>query len=155
MVRALSAAAIHQTGAGRPSELDYEAIAKELMFRRGGVNQITKNLRDEVVQKVAKVLKEGGDRDAVERAIREAVDFWRQGHVETVALTEAVHAYNEGTLAAAEANGFGHVLVEDGTDSDEPCKQADGALWTIDHARQHRLEHPRCRRAFTPYNPPA
>lgn len=153
--RAISAAAVHQLGAGRSSDLDYEAIAKELLFRRGGINQITKNLRDEVVQKVGKVLKEGGSRDDVDRVIREAMDFWREGHMETVALTEAVHAYNEGTLAVAESNGFSHVLVEDGTDSDAACAEANNALWTIDHAREHRLEHPRCRRAFTPYNPPA
>jgi hypothetical protein len=67
-----------------------------------------------------------------------------------VALTEAVHAYNEGTLLALEARGDTEVFVEDGHDHDGPCIEADGSVWTIEYARDHRIEHPNCRRAFLP-----
>jgi hypothetical protein len=68
----------------------------------------------------------------------------------TIALTEATRGYNESTLAVAEAAGLTHVQVEDGDEHDAPCIEADGSVWSIDHAREHTLEHPRCRRAFTP-----
>lgn len=131
-------------------EIDYDALAKEIVFRAGGVRSITNNLKNEVGQKVAKALAEGQSRGDVERAIREAMDFWRESHAETVAMTEAVHAYNEGTITVAELTGHDAVFVHDGRDHDEPCIEADGKVWDFDTARANRLEHPRCRRAFTP-----
>jgi hypothetical protein len=29
------------------------------------------------------------------------------------------------------------VQVEDGDEHDEPCKEADGQVWTLDHAREN------------------
>jgi HK97 family phage portal protein len=154
-VRAASAAAIHQGTRGLVPEddLDYEAIAREVVFRKDGVRGITDTLKKEIVQKVAQAQREHKDRTEIEQIIREAVDFWRQSKAETVALTEAVHAYNESTLSIAEATGHSQVMVTDGRDDDQPCVEADGSIWDIDHARQHRLEHPRCRRAFIPLAP--
>lgn len=147
--RAVASAAIH-SGLHPEDEVDYEAIARRMIYRKDGVEGITNNLKDEIAQKVGRVLNTGGSREDVDRVIREAIEFWRETHAETVAMTEAVTAYNEGTLSVAEAAGISEVLVQDGHDHDEPCQQADGSVWTIEHARQHRLEHPRCRRAFTP-----
>lgn len=149
--RAISAAVIADAKLGRQTnDLDYEAIASRVIHREGGVNSITDNLKNEIVQKVSVAVKEGKGREEVDSIIRESMDFWRQSHMETVALTEAVHAFNEGTLSVAEATGHTEVVVFDGTDSDEACADADGQIWSIDHAREHRLEHPRCRRSFTP-----
>ncbi len=131
-------------------EIDYDALAREIVFRSGGVRKITANLKDEVAQKVAKALAEGQTRGDVEAAIRESMDFWRESHAETVALTEATHAYNEGTITVAELTGHDAVFVHDGRDDDEPCITADGQVWDLETARANRLEHPRCRRAFTP-----
>jgi hypothetical protein len=146
---AASAASIH-SGLHPDENIDYDAIAKRIVYRRQGLEGITANLRDEIAQKVGQVLNSGGTREDVDRAIREALDFWRETHAETVALTEAVTAYNEATLDVAEAAGVNEVLVRDGNDDDQPCIDADGSIWTIAHAREHLLEHPRCRRAFTP-----
>lgn len=150
--RALSTAAVQQGREGRipEDEIDYEALAKELVYRRDGVRAISDNLRDEIIQKVAKALEDDAERDDVEAIIRQSVDFWRESKAETIALTEATHAYNEGTLVVAEATGHNHVFVHDGLDHDDPCREADGKVWTISEARERRLEHPRCRRAFTP-----
>jgi HK97 family phage portal protein len=147
--RALSAAAIH-SGLHPDDDLDYDAIARRHVHRKEGVEGITANLKDEIAQKVGQVLNTGGSRDDVERVIRESIDFWRQTHAETISLTEAVRAYNLGTLETAEAAGVAEVLVQDGHDDDQPCIDADGSVWDLAHARQHLLEHPRCRRAFTP-----
>lgn len=149
--RAISAAALADAKLGRQTnDLDYEAIASRVIHREGGVNSITDNLKNEIVQKVSRAVKDGKGREEVDAIIRESMDFWRQSHMETVALTEAVHAFNEGTLSVAEATGHTEVVVFDGTDSDEACADADGQVWSIDHARDHRLEHPRCRRSFAP-----
>jgi HK97 family phage portal protein len=149
--RAISAAVIADARLGRQAnDLDYEAIAARLIDRPEGPSGITANLKNELIQKVSLAVKEGKGREEVDRIVRESMDFWRQSHMETVALTEAVHAYNEGTLSVAEATGHDEVVVFDGTDSDEACADADGQVWTIAHAREHRLEHPRCRRSFAP-----
>lgn len=150
--QAVSTAAVHHGNLGLVPEdaLDYEAIAREIVYRKGGVREISENLRSEIVQKVGKVLAEGGGRGEVEQAIRESIVFWKQTQAETVAMTEAVHAYNEGTLSTIEATGGTEVFVTDGEDDDEPCAEADGSVWTIEQARANRLEHPRCRRAFVP-----
>lgn len=150
--RAVASAVIHQGTTGRTvdDEIDYEAVARSVVHRSEGVRSISNNLRDEIVQKVAKAVKEGAERPDVERAIRESIDFWRGAKAETVALTEAVHAYNEGTLTVFEETGVEEVVVSDGEDHDDACAEANGQVWTIDYARGRRLEHPRCRRAFVP-----
>lgn len=152
---ALSSAVIHQGREGRvpDQDVDYDALAKEIVHRREGVKKITDTLRDELIQKVARALEQGDDRVTLEKAIREAMDFWRESKAETVALTEATHAYNLGTLEVAKLTDHDFVFVHDGRDFDEPCIEADGQIWTIAHATENTLEHPRCRRAFTPVQP--
>ena len=148
--RAVASAFVHQGTAGRivDGDVDYEAIAREVVYRPEGVRSISNNLRDEIIQKVAKAVKEESPREEVDRVIRESIDFWRESKAETVALTEAVHAYNEGTLTVFEETGANEVLVLDGEDHDEACREANGQTWTLSEARERRLEHPRCRRAF-------
>lgn len=152
---ALSAAVIHQGRQGRipDVDVDYDALAQEIVHRREGVRKITETLRDELIQKVSKALAEGEDRATLERAIRESMDFWRETKSETVALTEATHAYNVGTLEVARLTDHGFVYVHDGREFDEPCIEADGQIWTIEHAMSNTLEHPRCRRSFSPVQP--
>ena len=147
---AVASAVVQQGSEGvRPEDdLDYEAIAKGVIYRPDGVKGITDNLKQEIVQKVSDAVEKGKDRREVEAVIRESIDFWRQGHSETVAMTEAVHAYNEGTLAVFDSAGIENVLVYDGEDHDDACADANGRVWTIEQARERRLEHPRCRRAF-------
>lgn len=149
--QAASVAAMQQLEAGhRPEdEVDYDAIAKSIVYREDGVRSITDNLKSDIVQKIAKVLEEGGGKQEVDAAIRESVDFWRQGKAETVALTEATHAYNEATLTVFEQSGIKEVVVYEEEDApDEPCQEARHQVWTIPEARKRRIEHPRCRRAF-------
>lgn len=152
-IQAVSSAAVHQGEDGRVSEdeLDYEAIAKGVVHRPSGVRGITKNLKDRVLGEVRAALKKDdvgkGDIDLL---IRDTVRDWQNTKAETVALTEATEAYNEGTLTVLEATGHTEVAVFDGEDHDDACKEANGQVWSIDQARSNRLEHPRCRRAFVP-----
>ena len=152
-VQSISASAIHHAGQGirAGDDLDYEEIAESVINRPDGLRGIVANAKRQVLRKVTKALAEGDEpnQGEVEAAVREAVNFWREHKAETVALTEAVEAYNEGTITIGESRGDAAVFVEDGHDHDAPCIEADGSVWPIDYARRHRTEHPRCRRSFT------
>lgn len=145
---ALATAVTHQASLGRNAEIDVDAVARDLVLRPEGVEGITSNLKSEMLKIVSDAIDAGKEKPEVDRLIREKVQTWRDAHSETIALTEATHAYNEGTLVVAEASGA-KVLVEDGHDHDAECAAADGQVWDIGRARANRLEHPRCRRAFT------
>lgn len=150
--QAVSSAAVHQGNEGRlpENELDYEAIAKSVVHRPTGVRGIVQNMKDRVLEAVGKKVKADGTKEEVDRVVREAIDEWRQTRAENVALTEAVEAYNEGTLVVLESLGYADVVVFDGEDHDDACREANGQVWSIEQARENRLEHPRCRRAFAP-----
>lgn len=150
--RGLSRAVSMWSGAGRTpeEEIDYEALAREIVYRQGGVRSIVNTQRDRVAAKVADALAAGGGEAETEAAVRDAIAVWRDPQAETIALTEAVHAFNEGTLVVAELTGADRVFVTDGDEDDQPCIDANGQVWTIEHARENRLEHPRCRRSFLP-----
>jgi hypothetical protein len=142
---AASAAALDSSS---QADLDYDEIAKRIVYRRDGAGGIVRTLKRRLLAKLANELKPESTRVDADKVIMDYVSEWRDGHASTVALTEAVHAYNETMLDALEAEGATEVYVEDGDDHDEPCQEANGTVWPIDHARKNRLEHPNCRRAF-------
>jgi hypothetical protein len=144
---AASSAAIDS---GITAELDYDEIAKRVVYRKDGVGGIVRTLKRRLLAKLANELSAESTKVDAEQAIMAYIDDWRKGHAETVALTEAVHSYNEAMLDSIESTGASEVYVEDGDDHDEPCQEANGSVWTVEEARSRRLEHPRCRRAFLP-----
>lgn len=133
-----------------PSAIDYADRVDEIVNRPNGLNSIVDTLKTGVLSKVLKAQQQSADSTTYDTLIRETLAAWTDGQAGVVALTEASHAYNIGTLDIAEANGLDSVLVSDGDDTDEPCVTANGARWTIEHARENTLEHPNCRRAFVP-----
>lgn len=147
---ALSTSVMQQGRLGRRTDenIDYDLLAREIVYRSEGVKAITATLRDSIAKKIAADIKDGTKAD-LEAIIRQEIDSWYESKSETIALTEATHAFNEGTLAVAELTGSTHVFVHDGEDHDEPCVKANGQIWDIKKARENRLQHPRCRRAFT------
>jgi hypothetical protein len=147
--QSISASTVHHASLGIDpgDELDYEQIAESVINRPEGLRNIVSNLKQQMLTKVADALDDG--RAGTEAAVRETIGFWRDNKAETVAMTEAVEAYNEGTLTLAESRGESEVFVEDGQEHDEECIEADGSIWTVEHARKHRTAHPRCRRSFT------
>lgn len=67
-----------------------------------------------------------------------------------IARTETATALNDSTVQAYHASGVvSHVLVVDG-DDDEPCAEANGATWTLEHAASNPIAHPHCTRGFSP-----
>jgi HK97 family phage portal protein len=147
--QSISASAVHHASVGIDpgDDLDYEQIAESVINRPEGLRGIVNNLKQQMLTKIADALDAG--RTSTEAAVRETIGFWRDNKAETIAMTEAVEAYNEGTLTLAESRGEAEVFVEDGHDHDEACAEADGSIWTVEQARKNRTEHPRCRRSFT------
>ncbi len=128
--------------------VDYDEVATDIVSRPDGVKSVVANFRDQVSERLDAVLSEGAEKQAVDAAVREAIGIWRDGKAQTVALTEATHAYNESSLRVFEQSGTTEVLVYDGDDHDKACREANGSIWTISEARERRVQHPNCRRAF-------
>lgn len=153
--RRAAASGVMQSGLPADDDIDYDSIASSVIHRPEGLRKIVKTLRDRAVAKIRDARQANAERSEFEAAVREVIDTWSKNQAVTIAETEAVHAYNEATLTVAEANGLSTVYVTDGDDNDAPCQEANGQVWTIEHARENRLEHPNCRRAFLPLSTPA
>jgi SPP1 gp7 family putative phage head morphogenesis protein len=70
---------------------------------------------------------------------------------EIIARTESARAYNIGGIRHWRESGVvNKVRVVDGEEFDEPCKIANGQIWTLDQAESNPLEHPNCVREFYP-----
>lgn len=63
--------------------------------------------------------------------------------------TASAEVLNAGHINTAAELGSKYVRVSDGkSDSDEPCRRADGQVWSLSYAMAHRIEHPGCKRSF-------
>lgn len=147
--RAAQSGVIH-SGVEPEDEVDYDLIVKSTVHRPDGVRGILRTLKERVVRRVTEARDAHAERHEFESVVREVIREWTRNQAVMIADTEATHAYNEATLAAAEAAGIEEVYVTDGEDHDEPCREAHGSVWKIAEARERRIEHPRCRRAFLP-----
>ena len=149
--RALQASVMDQAELGRVADdLDYDAIVKGVVHRKEGLPSILRTAKNRLIAKVANLGPEATKAEA-DAVIQEHIAEWKSGHAETIAIAEAVELYNEGTLTVAEETGAEEVFVFEEEDApDEPCQEARNSVWPIEYAREHRKEHPRCRRAFSP-----
>ena len=144
--RSVSLANIQHAKVGHEPNLDvdYATIAKEQVYRPEGVLGIVSNFKAKILQDILSLQRHGSNPGEFTKAVMGGISKWKDGHAETVALTEATRAYNEGTLLVAEANGIDKVLVSG------PGEEANGQIWTLEQARESVIEHPRSRRAFVP-----
>lgn len=145
-----ASAGVMQSGLAPEDEIDYEELVKGVVYRPQGLRSVLSTLRERVVKRVKAARDADAERGDYEAAVREVISEWTASQALTIADTEATEAYNEATLTAAEMSGVANVFVTDGDDFDEPCRAANGEVWTISQARERRTEHPRCRRAFLP-----
>jgi HK97 family phage portal protein len=147
--RAAQSAVAH-SGLTLEDEVDYDSIVKSVANRPEGIRSIVNTLRTRVVNAIKDARNANAERTEFETAVRASLSDWAASQAVTIADTEATHTYNEATLTAAEQAGIKSVLVTDGDEDDEPCIEANGQVWDIKTARERRVEHPRCRRAFLP-----
>lgn len=139
---AISSSLRHQARLGHFAEdVDYDAVAKSVVWRSTGVPSIVRTLKD----RMAAAVENETTLEDTQRAIQSTIIDWRQGSGSVVALTEAVEAYNEGTLVAAADASVSPFEYED---SCEDCAKVLGEVWDVETARQNRTAHPNCRRGF-------
>ena len=130
-------------------EVDIDAIVRSTVHRPDGLRSIIRTVKDRVIRQVKEARERDGERGDYEAAVRSAISTWSDGQVVAIADSEATEAYNEAVLTTLEMVGEGQVFVVEEDDApDEACQEARFQVWDIDYARQHRKEHPRCRRAF-------
>lgn len=130
-------------------EISVDDIVQSVVHRPEGLRSIIRTVRDRVINKIKETRSKDGERADYEAAVRAAINDWTASQVVTIADSEATEAYNEAVLTTLEMVGEGDVYVHEEDDApDDACQEARGQVWSIDYARSHRKEHPRCRRAF-------
>jgi HK97 family phage portal protein len=108
---------------------------------------IAETTREEVRSLVAKQAEEGWSIDELAAEIRKLKEVHSTARARTIARSETAIAYNKGSLAGYREAGVEKVEVFDG-DEHEPCRSANGSIWTIEQAEAEPLCHPNGTRAF-------
>jgi HK97 family phage portal protein len=129
-----------------------QQLLDALATRPDGVSGMAGAVRQEILDIVSRAAKEQATIDEITDRIVDYYPEWidEPWRAERVARTETAYAYNLAALAAYEAGGFDHVLVTDGDEHDDACREANGSVWPIATARLRPVEHPNCVRAFAP-----
>lgn len=148
--RRAAVSGVMHSGLTPEDEVDYDAIVKSVIHRPKGIRSILGTVKDRLIGRIATARTKNAERHELEAAVRAVIAEWADGQAAIIADTEATHAYNEATLTVAEMSGATEVYVTDGDEDDEPCIEANDSVWSIDKARDNRIEHPNCRRAFLP-----
>jgi len=124
-----------------------------------GATRITKvdaETKRVVREYLSGAISEGQGVAEMEKGLGELFDGWirgapyKQSRAEKIARTETGFAYNSGSLLGYQANGVRHVKVMDdeGPNSCDACREANGQIWDIEFAINNPLQHPSCVRAF-------
>ena len=69
-----------------------------------------------------------------------------------IARTETIRCLNENSLDRYKQSDINRVMVRDGCGC-AVCAGLNGEIWTVDEAYGRTIEHPHCRRSFTPIVP--
>jgi HK97 family phage portal protein len=155
VARSAQAGVMH-SGLTPDGDIDYDTIAQDIINRPEGLNAIVKTLKERVVKHIKDARTADAERQDYQQVISSVISDWTTNQASLIADSEATEAYNEATLVAAEMSDVTNVYVVEEEDApDAPCQEARGQIWDIAHAREHRKEHPRCRRAFLPLTEPA
>lgn len=69
----------------------------------------------------------------------------------TIARTETAMAYAHSSVAGWRDSGrVEKVIIFDGADTDGPCMEANGSIWTLEEYENNPIEHPNCVRSAAP-----
>jgi HK97 family phage portal protein len=75
----------------------------------------------------------------------------RAGKISQASFTTAS---NVSAAAAFGEQGITEVMVLDGSGLGDVCDELNGAIWSVEYAADHELEHPNCTRILSPIIPP-
>ena len=74
----------------------------------------------------------------------------KQSRANLISRTEVGRSVNVGTIAGYRQSGLVETVEVSDGESDEPCRLADGQIWTLDEAEKRPIQHPNCIRSFLP-----
>ena len=111
------------------------------------VRKVADTTKQEIRDLVSKQASEGWSIDDLAKEIRALKEVHSMARARTIARTETALGYNRGTLSGYQEAGVKSVEVFDG-DEHEPCRSANGSIWTIEEAMANALCHPNGTRAF-------
>ncbi len=145
--------------AQRTLQRDLEATSEQM--RRDaetGLDEITKRNLEKLMVEGRNAIPQASEmaREMEERGVaftdRGGRRWKPRDYSRLVLRTQSVDVSNTANLTTAAELGSLGVRVSDGGpgDVDQPCKDADGQVWSLAYALAHKLEHPQCRRAFAP-----
>ncbi len=92
---------------------------------------------------------EGYRKGTVSYDIQEAMGQQYRSGASRIARTETARLQNLASLDRYEKSRVEEVTVHDG-DGCATCAAVNGETWSIDDARQREIEHPHCKRYFSP-----
>lgn len=121
------------------------------------ITQLQGTTKDRVIDLIRDALDDGDETETPQKlgkaildTVSETFSGYERWRADRIGRTETGFGFNQGTVLAADQEGFEQVDVTDG-DSDPECEEANGAVWSIDDALANPLEHPNCVRAFAPH----
>lgn len=119
---------------------------EELGDQLGRIDAVT---LERIRQIISRGIDAGSTYDEIAQAIHNSTAF-SFGRARTIAQTEAGLAYGRGAAAAFRDLDATHVYIADGDDWDEPCREVNGTIQTIDWYEANVKQHPNCTRAAAP-----
>ncbi len=112
---------------------------------------ISNGISNRIRRTLARGITEGESIPDLAKRIEKVFDSVDRSKAVQIARTETARAHNIGTVDGYEQSSIVRAIeVDDGSDFDIPCAQADGAEWTLTRARENPIEHPNCVRSFSP-----
>lgn len=138
--------------------IDDPAVVEAL----GLVGDQIRGIQDTTLASVRQLLQYGNEQgwtiddlvagDDERPGLRSLVEQTYKGRAKAIARTELGTAQNQATISRYETAGVGQVKILDGNgpNSCQECTDLNGATKDLDWARDNRLQHPNCIRAFAP-----
>lgn len=118
------------------------------------VTRVDATSRERIAELVAETLLNPGATEAdLASAILSEFDDMTAYRAGLIARTELAEAMGRGSAAGWRDAGVEAVWISDGDFFDEPCRAADGALWSLAFYETNISEHPDCSRAASPAAP--
>lgn len=144
--------------------IDFDLTDDLVTSALSGSGSRIRGIHETTRQAVEDILKQGNDLglsiDQLARGvpdegvpgIRDTVKETYRNRAKTIARTELGEAQNKATATRYEDVGVSKVFILDNgdEDDDDPCKIANGQIWTLAVFKDNTLQHPNCTRAGAP-----
>lgn len=144
-----------EAAGGKISSTFFLEHPEAAQWARTRAGSLIKGVDDWTRERIRHILADAlSDPDMTDRSVADAInalfDGFEADRAATIARTELAWASGMGASSSWRSVGVQFVSISDGVDSDTPCAEADGAIWTIEDYEANILEHPNCSRSGTP-----